>query len=244
MIRSFIIALGFLTIIPTPTINNWQKDDFKKSVIAYPLVGLTIAFVLFVVAVLLQGYQPLLKNSLLISLWFILTGALHFDGFSDIADAVFATKASAERQIIARDPRVGSFALLSGILLVLLKFAALSSVDISYLLIVPVISRTYLVLIMPRFELQDSSKMAKGIIISSQRSLLIFVYGIVICLIIARYMQILLSTFLALLFELLFVFLLSAWISKRMQGLNGDAYGAIIELSELSFLLFIAFLGN
>jgi len=240
MIRSFLIALGFLTIIPTPTINNWQKEDFKKSISAYPIVGLVIALILFFAALLLQSYQPFLRSGLIISLWFILTGALHFDGFCDIADAVFAAKPAAERQIIAKDPRIGSFALLAGVLLVVLKIATLASIDISYLLIIPIISRTFIVLVIPGFKLQSSSQLAKASIISWRQSLFIFAFGVSLSLIIAWMMTILLPVIAVMLFGLVLLFLLAAWINKRMQGLNGDAYGAIIETIELSCLLFLS----
>lgn len=243
MLRSFFIALSFLTTIPSPKIDNWQEDDFAKSLRAYPLVGLLIASILLLFAYALSSTQPLLASALSISLWFILTGGLHFDGLCDIADAVFASKSPIERQEIAKDPRIGSFAFLAGSLVIILKIAALQAMpDFSLMFFVPLIARSIILLIIPVFPVQENSQIAKMLENTKVISMwtVLYALGLILGLAIlfAKFYLILAS----LLVAVSFAFLLAFWVNKRMQGLNGDSYGAIIELTELLLLLYFAFL--
>jgi adenosylcobinamide-GDP ribazoletransferase len=45
-------------------------------------------------------------------------------------------------------------------------------------------------------------------------------------------------------FTYLWVILAGKWISRRLGGLNGDAYGALCELSELLILMLLVILNN
>jgi adenosylcobinamide-GDP ribazoletransferase len=57
----------------------------------------------------------------------VLTGAIHFDGFLDGCDALFAAAAPERRLEILKDPRHGTYAVAGGILLSAVQLAALSA---------------------------------------------------------------------------------------------------------------------
>jgi len=241
MLRSFFIALGFLTIIPSPPVKNWQPDDFRKSSLAYPAVGLLISLILIAIANVFQFPKPFLQASVLIALWFILTGGLHFDGFCDIADAVFASKSPAERQVIAKDPRIGSFALLSAILLIVLKIVALASItNINLIIFVAPVARTVILPIMAIFPLQSGSKMAKMVKPRLGQAALSALLSLALLLFLSWEMSVLYLLGSAIIITSLTALLLALWINKRMAGLNGDSYGAIIEFSEMCLLLVLS----
>jgi adenosylcobinamide-GDP ribazoletransferase len=61
---------------------------------------------------------------LIVALWAGLTGALHLDGLSDCGDGLLASVPRERRLEIMRDPRVGSFAVVTLILVLLVKAGA------------------------------------------------------------------------------------------------------------------------
>ena len=64
--------------------------------------------------------------ALILAVWVLTTGALHIDGFLDCCDGLFGGKTPEDRLRIMRNERVGAFAVVGGILLVLTKYAALA----------------------------------------------------------------------------------------------------------------------
>ena len=58
----------------------------------------------------------------------VLTGAIHFDGFLDACDGLFATTTPARRLEIMRDPRHGTFAIAGAIAISLLWIRALDTI--------------------------------------------------------------------------------------------------------------------
>ena len=62
----------------------------------------------------------------MLTLWIVLTGALHMDGFLDTCDGLLGGSNSVKRMEIMRDERVGAYALSGGALLLLIKFSTLA----------------------------------------------------------------------------------------------------------------------
>ena len=111
----------------------------------FPLVGLLLGGVLVGADRLLTSvwHGNALHLALLLTLWVVLTGGLHVDGFLDSCDGLLGGRSAEQRLEIMRDPRVGSFAVIGGVLLMLLKFAALMAVvdRTAALLLAPTLGR-------------------------------------------------------------------------------------------------------
>ena len=68
----------------------------------------------------------MLHAALLLTVWVLLSGALHLDGLADSADAWLGGFGDRERTLtIMKDPRSGPIAVVTLVLVLLLKFAAL-----------------------------------------------------------------------------------------------------------------------
>ena len=243
MLRSLHIALIFMTTLPMPKVQDWRDDDVKQSLKAYPFVGLVVGLVLLLVFWLIQGFSDFVQAVLLLAAWLSVTGALHFDGFCDIADAVFASKSAEERQKITKDVSLGAFALAAGSVLLLLKVATLDSLDSAlWLVLIPLLARTHVLIPMRLFSISSSSQLAKATEGNWSDVYLPLSLGISLSLILALFFN-LLVTFLAILFlSFIFVTFLGFWLTNRMDGLSGDAYGSIIESSETLMLLVVSLL--
>lgn len=124
----FLSALQFLTVAPAVIRRPFTPAEMGQAVGYYPLVGLVLGGILLAVRQALAGFLPhQVGAALLLALWVLLTGALHMDGFLDSCDGLFGGFTPERRLEIMRDECVGAFALAGGILLFLVKFAALSA---------------------------------------------------------------------------------------------------------------------
>ena len=236
MLRALHVALVFLTTLPLPPIRAWQEGDARRSVQAYPLVGLILGVILWAAARGLGALPDTLRGALLLGVWLLLTGALHFDGFCDMADVAFSSKPPEDRQRIAKDPHVGAFALAAGGVLLLVKAAALGSVTPALLLFIPLLSRTVVVLPLTFGRTHSSSQLGRSTQPSPAEARLPLLLGLALGVGISLLTQTL-TTFLGLtVTALVTTMLLAWWLAERLGGLGGDAYGAIIETSEALML--------
>jgi adenosylcobinamide-GDP ribazoletransferase len=128
--RSLLVAIGFLTRLPVPASVYDDARAKSESLAWYPAVGLLLGALLFAFAWLLRNTSPLLASGLVVLVWVALTGALHLDGLADSADAWIGGMGDREKTLaIMKDPRCGPAGVVALVLVLLLKFAALASVD-------------------------------------------------------------------------------------------------------------------
>lgn len=136
--RAFTSALRLLTVVPLPRFRRADASG-ALTVAVFPAVGLAVGAPLAAVALLpLPGA---VRGALLLLLWSVLTGGLHEDGWADALEAALAPAPTAERIRILKDPRVGAHGLTPTVLVLLLRFAALTRVPWWALLAAPVIGR-------------------------------------------------------------------------------------------------------
>ncbi len=128
--RSFLIALQFLTRLPVRLSAAPSREETARSTRAYPLVGLLIG--LFLAAVhLLLGRQTALGaffiGAFLVVLEAAITGGLHLDGLMDAADGLLGCWSRERALAIMKDSRVGANGVLAACGLLLLKTGAAAS---------------------------------------------------------------------------------------------------------------------
>lgn len=125
-VRRLILAFQFLTRIPTPQVRDFRDDDLTHSAVYHPLVGVAIGLLL---ALPLWGFddRPWLAAVLALALWSWVTGALHLDGLSDVADALGASHRDPGRFLeVLKDPHIGVFGAVSLVMQLLLKLVLLA----------------------------------------------------------------------------------------------------------------------
>ena len=236
--RALRVALGFLTTLPIPLVKVWRDDDLRLAVRAYPVVGLIIGSLLALAFALLAPLPPTLRGVLITALWLLVTGALHFDGFCDLADAAFSPKAPEERWRIAKDPLVGSFALAAGSLLILTKAAAVGALgNPGFLIVIPILSRSSVTWVMAHYPVYDSSLLGRRTRLRFGESVLPLSLGLILSAPVALSLLDLSSLLVLILSAALTMILVATWLNRQMAGLGGDAYGALIEVSEAVMLI-------
>lgn len=118
--RLFLIAVQFLTRVPTPRLDKLPPDWLARSGKYFPVVG---AMVGGVSALVLLGAREIWSSGplpalLALAAGLAMTGALHEDGLADTADGLGGGHSPEQRRAIMKDPRLGAYgALVLGLFL-------------------------------------------------------------------------------------------------------------------------------
>ncbi|AET67099.1 cobalamin 5''-phosphate synthase/cobalamin synthase [Desulfosporosinus orientis DSM 765] len=236
--RGFLIAITFFTRIPLPVPKDITSEEFTQSYRYYPLVGLVIGLLLWLLAkALTPYYPPLVLGALLLGAELMLTGGIHLDGFMDSMDGLLSARTPERILEIMKDSRVGAHASMALSGLLILKFALLASLtplSLTLLIVMPMLSRWVFQIGVIGFPYARSQGLGKGFHEASQWIIFI-ISGVILCGI--SYYLLGLAGPLALGVTALLITIMSYRISALLGGLTGDLYGAFIELSEVICLL-------
>ena len=108
--RSLIFAVQFLTRLPLPMRGDQTPDDLAAAAKWFPLVGLIIGAFLAASLALGAKINPWLGALFAVAMWIWITGGMHLDGLSDLADALGVAHRDPEKFLhIMRDPHTGVF---------------------------------------------------------------------------------------------------------------------------------------
>jgi hypothetical protein len=124
--RDVLRALALLTRLPVPGADG---DRTAASAWAWPFVGLIVGGLsgALAMAALLLGLPPPIAAGLALGAGIVITGALHEDGLADCADGFWGGHDAARRLEIMKDSRIGAYGVIAMILVIGLKWLALSA---------------------------------------------------------------------------------------------------------------------
>jgi adenosylcobinamide-GDP ribazoletransferase len=124
--RGLILAIQFLTRLPTPALADFRSEELARSVTWFPLVGLLVGLAVAAGVWLGSRFDPWLGAVFGLAAWVAITGALHLDGLADLADALGASHRNPERLLaVLADPHVGVFGMVAVVMQLLAKLALL-----------------------------------------------------------------------------------------------------------------------
>lgn len=243
--NAFFHAIAFMTRLPVPRL-KYSTEDWQLSVAYYPIVGLMIGMLLWGAA---WGsahlFSPFLASVLTLSFWIYVTGGLHLDGWMDLADGLGSNRSREEVLRIMKDSRVGAMGVIAALLLILLKTAALQEAMnlqiLEWLLFPPLLARTLLILAIWHWPYLSETGMGSGMRDGLNRIKLAI--GVLLSMGVGYGLGGMKGIFLFLLI------LLAGWlflrhIMKRLGGLTGDVYGALVEGAECLTLLGLLIMGR
>ena len=239
-LRGLILAIQFLTRLPTPQVKDFRDDDLSRAAVYNPLVGAIIG-ALLAMPLFLVADRPWLAGVLTLLLWVWVTGALHLDGLGDVADAFGAAHRDPQRFLeVLKDPHMGVFGVVTLVMQLLLKFVLLTELAVSPLwygiVLVPAWARWGALWWSRRLPSLHGAGMAERF--SWQLSLRsMWLWALLLAAV---------SAFVAwpLLLALGLVPLVAAYWRKKLGGISGDCLGASIEVTESLLLLSLVLLGN
>lgn len=231
-LKAFALAFNMLSIIPFFKVHHFFSGINGLSAIFYPLIGFILGFILWATQILLQDYLPSPHVAVIVfSLWVLLTGALHIDGFSDSIDGLFVSKDKSLE--VMKDSHVGGMGMTFTFVFLGLKLSSLIYFDAYYLLpVVLMLSRLNATLAIYFYKYISSGI---GELIKKELKLTHIIFTGIYTTSLAFYFD-----FSSALFVSILILLLSAkFFISRLGGLNGDVYGFIIEVTELFLLNYI-----
>ncbi len=236
MMRALIVALGFLTRLPLPRVEVSERD-WVASIRCYPLAGLIVGAIVAVAGALAGTRDPWLGALAALVSWVALTGALHLDGLSDLADALGAAHGDRARLLrVLAEPQVGSFGAVAITLQLLAKLVLLHALPAGGWWTLPLIAAAARAGPLGWARWLPPLKPGLGATLANAvrvRDL-------------AAWGALLLAAGVlrpALLAALPLIGLYGWWLRRRLGGVNGDAHGAGVEGVETGLLVMVVALG-
>lgn len=232
------IALQFLSSLPVSLPGMPAPREVGRSLLWYPLVGLLFGLLLWLASHWLQGTPAPLHAALLLTLWVLLSGALHLDGLADSADAWLGGFGDRERTLlIMKDPRSGPIAVVTLVLVLMLKFCALwvlveQGIGVQ-LLLAPLIGRAAMLglFLSTPYVRQGGLGQALAEHLPRRAAEWVLLGCMLFCLLLGGWTVVLALAVFAWLRRLMF---------RRLGGTTGDTAGAMLELLELAVVLGLA----
>jgi adenosylcobinamide-GDP ribazoletransferase len=238
----FWIALQFLSSMPIRLPGMPTPQELGRSLLFYPLVGLLFGAILWALNWLLLGTPLLLHAALLLTVWVLLSGALHLDGLADSADAWLGGFGDRERTLtIMKDPRSGPIAVVTLVLVLLLKFAALLALieqqHSLFLIIVPLIGRSAMLGLFLTTPYVRAGGLGQALAdhLPRMAGWQVLAASALGCVLIAGFSGVLAVVVAAVIFLWLRQLML-----RRLGGTTGDTAGAMLELLEMAVLVGLA----
>ncbi len=123
------VATAFLTRLPATACGDMAR--LASAARFFPLVGagLGLASGGAAALTLALGFEVWLAAVLAVAVQVVLTGALHEDGLADTADGLGGGRDRAARLAIMRDSAVGSYAVVTLVLIMTARIGAVASLD-------------------------------------------------------------------------------------------------------------------
>lgn len=236
--KLFLIALTFFTRIPIRFKGDVSQEEFFKSMLFLPIIGLVLGIILLGIALLIHNVKSInIQAVLLLISYLALTGGLHLDGLADTSDAIFSAKDKEKMFEIMKDSRLGTFGAVVLILLLLANFSGFTYVfesrSYSVLLIMPIIGR-YCALQLGAFSKavptgglgEGFSKVDKPLY-----SVIYFIVLILLLILLKQY-KLIISSVLTIIISLFEI----PYFKRTLGGITGDLFGFTIELTQTLFL--------
>jgi len=245
----FVAAVRFLSLLPVPgSTQLFNKDENAPRVVVgceyFPVVGVLLALLLWLLTLIFSPLVPqLVLAALLVCALVILTGGLHLDGLMDTCDGIFGGSTREHKLEIMHDSRVGSFGVLAGICMLMLKFALFASIKAHALPLALLIAlpsaRWTMVVALRVFPSARATGLGAAFhqAITTKRMLVTGIVSLVLVLVAGQLLG--LIAWIAVTATSL---LLGFWLTQVLGGLTGDTYGAIEELAEEVALLVLVML--
>jgi len=238
----FWIALQFLSSLPIRLPGMPTPQESGRSLLFYPLVGVLFGVLLMVLDQLLSGAPASLHAALLLAAWVMLSGGLHLDGLADSADAWLGGFGDRERTLlIMKDPRSGPIAVVTVVIVLLLKFTALLALVETHhmvgLLLAPLIARAAMLGLFLNTPYVRAGGLGQAMADHLPRKIAIQVLAATAlgCVVLAGW-----SGVWAGLIAVGGFFWLRRVMTQRLGGATGDTAGAMLELLEMAVLVGLA----
>ena len=249
----------FLTRLPVPKFTDHSQEYLEKSARYFPLIGWMVAAISGLTFLVFNKYVSediAILASIIAGI--LTTGAFHEDGFADVCDAFGGGWTKEKILAIMKDSRLGTYGVTGLISILAAKFLLLKelpkftpaldepSINIFYnyrhflliLVAAHAVSRLMGVLTICLFEYVTEPDGSKSKPVTSNKpsavTILMAIAFAVLPLVFLSW-----HFALAIIPVMIIAYRLAQYFKKWIGGYTGDCLGAIQQVSELSFYLFV-----
>jgi adenosylcobinamide-GDP ribazoletransferase len=232
------VAFQFLTRLPVPPA-TFTPDGLARSVKFFPLVGLVIGSGAALLEKVLAPHLGRAVSAVVVLLYLVLiTGCLHEDGLSDVADSLGGWNPE-QRLAILRDSRIGTYGAAALVLSLLSRAVLLAGLPLehftAYLISAHVLCR-WSTLPLSYYLRPARDTEGQGARIASLTSASSLIAGSVFTLV--TVMVALRKAAMAPLLSAIAIPLLSSFFyMRKFGGVTGDCFGATNQLTEIAVYL-------
>ena len=239
-INLMLIALTFLTRVPSPIEINFSQHNLNKasryfSLIGY-FVGVTTALIFWLCSQVLPTDIAIIISMILS---FLLTGGFHEDGLADTCDGLGGGFERHQKLTIMKDSRIGTYGALGIWSILSFKFVLLSNLEnvVLALVVAHPLSRsvsTVLIALLP--YVQDAADSKSKPLAESQLGkdwMIALLIGLTSLMLLPNLWFFVVPTLVG------FVFLARQFLKKQIGGFTGDALGAVQQVAEVLVYLVI-----
>ena len=241
--------MSLFTVIPVGGEAELRKGDAARAVLWMPVVGLLLGLASAGVMIGVDtggsgGPRRLLGAALAVGLTALLTGGLHLDGLADTADGLGSRRAPAGALAIMRRSDVGPMGVAALVLVLLIQVTALAAVPdgaAASLVLAEVTGRVAVVVATgsPAARPGGFGALVAGQTSPLARTLIVALLGCVIVVagLASDGAGLAVRGLVAALIGLLAGGLLQLVARRRLGGMTGDVFGAIVEVSAAAVLV-------
>ncbi|MDO8446899.1 MAG: adenosylcobinamide-GDP ribazoletransferase [Deltaproteobacteria bacterium] len=241
MLRQFITAWQFLTIIPISRRIEVTAESLGRSMAVFPLVGLALGGILIALDYgFAHIFPPAIVSALLFTSYIAMYGGFHLDGLADTIDGLAGGKDREHALKIMKDSNIGAIGVVVLVLLLLLKYTAIDSLPDGLrwegLLIMPVIGRWTQVWMTYGSRYARENGLGRPFVEYVKERELVIASLITI---VVSWLTLGVKGLLAVITTALIGLILKRFFDKKIGGITGDILGAGGEICELIMLLVI-----
>lgn len=230
-LRGLVLALQFLTRLPAPRVTATDAD-FAASMRWFPAIGLIVGALAAAGGWTGARFDDWTGALAALALWVGVTGALHLDGLSDLADARGAAHKDRDRLLaVLADPHVGSFGVVAIVMQIIAKLVLLHALVVGQawltLALIPFAARIGPLVWtrwLPPLHVGLAARFRGAV-----RPLHIGLWAVVLAAAASACPPLLVTP--------LLLFLWGHWLHRTIGGISGDGHGAGIELVETGLLI-------
>lgn len=240
-LNNFLLFIQFFTRIPVNKNLECEKENFGNGAFFFPIIGLILGGMQFILANLLFDYLPFnVLAALVVMVPVIVTGALHLDGLGDLCDGFYAFKGGKDKIIeIMKDSTIGTFACAAIVFDILLRYTTMEGLlqyrYLSFIIVVPVISRFTIVLI--AYLGKNAKENGTGNIFIGNINLRTLLIALLITLVISILLLDIITAVIIISLSALVTVIFNKYCEFKIGGLTGDLLGANNEIIEIFVLI-------
>lgn len=238
-VESILLAIGFLTKLPIPKSLDYNSNKLADGLLFAPLIGFIIGGLIVLLYFVVSSFFPNYIVAAIVLVFYVyITGGLHIDGLGDLGDGLYSGRSNDGFYQVMKDSRLGTGGLLTIIFVLLFDYLFLiETMSWKVLLFLPVAGRLGMLLgaIIGSYP-KDYDGSGKLFIDgrSFKNSWWMLLVIIAFSFVLFNWQGLLI--FIGL---LIVTFILVMLWSKRLDGITGDMLGAIVEYSQVIYLILV-----